>query len=304
MLSIDCQQLAFIREDRQVLENITFQLPQGKMLALAGHNGAGKSTLIKLLLGLLPPAAGELTILGKAAGESRMQVGYLPENVSFYDNMPLGELLSYFAKLKGVAQPRVRALMAEFELEDIAQRKLRHCSKGQRQRLGLAQALLSRPGLLLLDEPTVGLDPSASALMYAQLAALKQQGCAIVVCTHELALVEPHLDLALLLSKGRIQALGDLAGLRRQSSLPQEVWLPAGLDLSRDPVLGPLFKQGKLRIDSADVAEVVAILTQKYHCFDFQLHKASLGELFHHFMASDLGQPVSTGSRNKLGEAA
>ncbi|UZD59057.1 ABC transporter ATP-binding protein [Shewanella algae] len=303
MPSIDCRQLAYVRGDRPVLEDISLQLPQGKLLALLGHNGAGKSTLIKLLLGLLKPAGGELKILGKDAGESPMQVGYLPENVSFYDNMPLGELLNYFAGLKGIGAARVKELLVEFELDGLVKRRLGQCSKGQRQRLGLAQALLSCPRLLLLDEPTVGLDPSASALMYAQLAALKQRGCTIVVCTHELALVEPHLDLALMLANGRMRALGSLDNLRQEADLPQEILLPSRLDLSGDPVLGPSFSAGRLKLAKASVPEAIAILTEQYRCFDFQLPLASLGELFHHFMA-----PLDSNRRNvvpkRFGEAA
>ena len=202
MNAITCDDLVFRRGDRTVLNRIGFELAPGRLLGLIGHNGAGKSTLIKLILGLLKPASGRLEVLGGAPGASPLDVGYLPENVSFYDAMTVEEHLRYFAGLKGVARPRIDELVEELGLGVVLRQRLGQCSKGQRQRLGLAQALLTRPRLLMLDEPTVGLDPAASSLMYRELSALRDAGCAVVVCTHELALVEPYLDQVLLLATG------------------------------------------------------------------------------------------------------
>lgn len=97
---------------------------------------------------------------------------------------------------------------------------MNQCSKGQRQRLGLAQALLAQPKIMILDEPTVGLDPQASSWMYAQLAQLRSQGCTVIVCTHELSLTEPFADLVLMLSGGKLRASGSVAELRREANLP------------------------------------------------------------------------------------
>ena len=182
MNAITCDDLVFRRGDRTVLNRIGFELAPGRLLGLIGHNGAGKSTLIKLILGLLKPASGRLEVLGGAPGASPLDVGYLPENVSFYDAMTVEEHLRYFAGLKGVARPRIDELVEELGLGVVLRQRLGQCSKGQRQRLGLAQALLTRPRLLMLDEPTVGLDPAASSLMYRELSALRDAGCAVVVC--------------------------------------------------------------------------------------------------------------------------
>ena len=206
MNAITCDDLVFRRGDRTVLNRIGFELAPGRLLGLIGHNGAGKSTLIKLILGLLKPASGRLEVLGGAPGASPLDVGYLPENVSFYDAMTVEEHLRYFAGLKGVARPRIDELVEELGLGVVLRQRLGQCSKGQRQRLGLAQALLTRPRLLMLDEPTVGLDPAASSLMYRELSALRDAGCAVVVCTHELALVEPYLDQVLLLASAAAAA--------------------------------------------------------------------------------------------------
>ncbi len=176
MNAITCDDLVFRRGDRTVLNRIGFELAPGRLLGLIGHNGAGKSTLIKLILGLLKPASGRLEVLGGAPGASPLDVGYLPENVSFYDAMTVEEHLRYFAGLKGVARPRIDELVEELGLGVVLRQRLGQCSKGQRQRLGLAQALLTRPRLLMLDEPTVGLDPAASSLMYRELSALRDAG--------------------------------------------------------------------------------------------------------------------------------
>ena len=157
MNAITCDDLVFRRGDRTVLNRIGFELAPGRLHGLIGHNGAGKSTLIKLILGLLKPASGRLEVLGGAPGASPLDVGYLPENVSFYDAMTVEEHLRYFAGLKGVARPRIDELVEELGLGVVLRQRLGQCSKGQRQRLGLAQALLTRPRLLMLDEPTVGL---------------------------------------------------------------------------------------------------------------------------------------------------
>ena len=219
MNAITCDDLVFRRGDRTVLNRIGFELAPGRLLGLIGHNGAGKSTLIKLILGLLKPASGRLEVLGGAPGASPLDVGYLPENVSFYDAMTVEEHLRYFAGLKGVARPRIDELVEELGLGVVLRQRLGQCSKGQRQRLGLAQALLTRPRLLMLDEPTVGLDPAASSLMYRELSALRDAGCAVVVCTHELALVEPYLDQVLLLATGECRGSGTLEDLPRARAL-------------------------------------------------------------------------------------
>ena len=150
--SISCSRLVFKRGARTVLGDVSFNLKKGTLTALIGHNGAGKSTLLKLVLGLLTPFSGSLTVLGAAPGSDPLKVGYLPENVSFYDQMTVGEHLDYFSALKSVGRSRVEELVAQLGLIDVIGQKLSQCSKGQRQRLGLAQALLTSPELLILDE--------------------------------------------------------------------------------------------------------------------------------------------------------
>ena len=282
--TVECSSLFFRRGGREVLRDVSFTLPEGALLGLLGHNGAGKSTLIKLILGLLRPASGTLTVLGGAPGEKPLEVGYLPENVSFYDAMTVQEHLDYFAGLKGVCASRVQELTDELGLGVVLRQRLGQCSKGQRQRLGLAQALLSKPRLLMLDEPTVGLDPAASALMYRELSDLRDSGCSVLVCTHELALVEPYLDRVLLLADGECRGSGTLENLREQAALPALFSGPGIEKALSDPRLAPMARGRRLAVSEGRVSEVVRILTTDHACYDFQLRKADLGMIFAHYV--------------------
>ncbi|MCL1075407.1 ABC transporter ATP-binding protein [Shewanella dokdonensis] len=296
MQTINACELAICLGGQPRLQQVSLQLHSGELLALLGHNGAGKSTLIKLLLGLYQPDSGSLTVLGDKPGRQPLQVGYLPENVSFYPQMQLGELLQYFADLKGINRRRVKQLLAEFGLQHCAKQPLRVCSKGERQRLGLAQALLSQPALLLLDEPTVGLDPLASTFMYQTLQTLRSQGCSIVVCTHELALVEPVLDQLLILEHGRVAASGTLPALQQQAQLPWQIRLPSGHAWHTDPLLAPWLREQQLLFPASLLPQLSQRLTQHWHCVDYQLQPPDLRQLFCHFLAG-------TDARATLAEA-
>ena len=269
MNAITCDDLVFRRGDRTVLNRIGFELAPGRLLGLIGHNGAGKSTLIKLILGLLKPASGRLEVLGGAPGASPLDVGYLPENVSFYDAMTVEEHLRYFAGLKGVARPRIDELVEELGLGVVLRQRLGQCS---------------RPRLLMLDEPTVGLDPAASSLMYRELSALRDAGCAVVVCTHELALVEPYLDQVLLLATGECRGSGTLEDLRAKAALPALITNVGSGDALADPELAPYVRGTRLAVPEGDVARVVRRLTEAHGVYDFQLRKADLGMIFAHFV--------------------
>ena len=282
--SILCENLTMKRGEKTVLDNLSFRLEKGELLALVGHNGAGKSTLIKLILGLIQPVSGKLTVLDGEPGQSPLDVGYLPENVSFYDAMTVEEHLRYFAGLKGIGAHRVAELVEELGLDVVYRQKLGRCSKGQRQRLGLAQALLSKPRLLMLDEPTVGLDPAATALMYRELSRLRDEGCSIVVCTHELALIEPYLDRVLMLSGGECRGFGTLDELRRQASLPVFISQFADERVLADERLSRYRRRDRLMVPENELAAVMKIVTADYGLYDCQVRKADLGMIFARFV--------------------
>jgi Cu-processing system ATP-binding protein len=280
--------------DFTALKQMSFAVKQGQTMALLGHNGAGKSTLIKIILGLIKPDIGEVSLMGGTSEGSGsvssqgvpVRLGYLPENVSFYDKLTGEEILHYFAALKGVSKTKVATLIEEFGLDYAKDRQLKTYSKGMKQRLGFAQAILSEPDILLLDEPTVGLDPHASQFLYSKIAALKQTGCAVIVCTHELSLIEPHIDTAMIVAKGERLALGSLAQLRAQSGLKIQLKCEGLADLAeKEPLLSRLYRHDALYFDREQQDQVVRCLTSQYGKFGFSIMEPGLAEIYRHFMA-------------------
>jgi len=212
---------------RQVaVQEVDLSVRRGECIALAGHNGAGKSTLIKLMLGLISPTRGKLSVLGRnpAAG-GRADVGYLPESLALYPSMTGAETLAFYARLKGQPVARNAALLEKVGIAHAAGRRVATYSKGMRQRLGLAQALLGAPQLLLLDEPTAGLDPALRQSFYQLLGELRERGVTVVLSSHALAEIEGRADRIVIMNCGRKCADGSMSDLRRLAALPTRIRL-------------------------------------------------------------------------------
>lgn len=195
------------------VNGVSAEIPEGQVVGLLGHNGAGKTTLIKLALGLVQPSVGRVQVLDAETGthafvRRRARIGYLPEDVGFWDNLTGCEVLGYFAGLKGVPCRGSAALLRQVGLAAVGDRQVRTYSKGMRQRLGIAQALLGSPDLLLLDEPISGLDPQASQEFFELVDELRAEGKTVVISSHLLAELEPHLNRALIVREGRLIAQG------------------------------------------------------------------------------------------------
>lgn len=199
----------------------------GETIALVGHNGAGKTTLIKLMLGLIRPSSGTVRVLGEdpAAGqfEARQRLGYLPENVSFNMALTGRETLAFYARLKRVPVPSAGALLDRVGLDAAADRRIGTYSKGMRQRLGLAQALLGRPRVLLLDEPTTGLDPALRRSFYDVVAELRADGATVLLSSHALTELEGKADRVVIVNRGVKIADGSLDELRHIAQLPTRI---------------------------------------------------------------------------------
>ncbi len=207
------------------VDDVSLDIHRGEVFGLIGHNGAGKSTLFKMMLGLLAPSAGRIEIAGESvagpeARRVRQKVGYLPENIALWDNLSGLETLRFFARLKGLPTTECAALLARVGLADAGERPVRAYSKGMRQRLGFAQALLGSPQVLFLDEPTTGLDPRAIHFFWDTLAELRAQGLTIVLTSHILAELQHRVDRVAVMANGRVEALGTLAQLRDRFDLP------------------------------------------------------------------------------------
>ena len=211
----------------RAVTDISCVFREGETIALVGHNGAGKTTLIKLMLGLVHPTSGTVRVLGEnpAAGEfeARRSLGYLPENVSFNMALTARETLAFYARLKRVAPGSADALLERVGLEAAADRRVGTYSKGMRQRLGLAQALLGRPRVLLLDEPTTGLDPALRRSFYEIVSELRADGATVLLSSHALTELEGRADRVVIVNRGVKIADGTLEELRHIAQLPTRI---------------------------------------------------------------------------------
>ncbi len=274
------------------LNKINLDLNQGEVLGLFGHNGAGKTTMMKLILGVISPSQGEVNVMGmapdsKAAWHTREKIGYLPENVSFYDQLTGLEVLIYFAKLKGFSKKHAIELLEQVGITHAMNRAVKTYSKGMRQRLGLAQAFIGNPKLLLLDEPTVGLDPIATAEFYQTVDQLKTQGSSVILCSHVLPGVERHIDRAMILSSGNMLAMGSLAELRSSANLPLKI-VPHGIQnlLASQPLFSQYLNADKttLYVPEQDKMQVLKQLLSQPDLADISLETASLDQVYQYYL--------------------
>ncbi|MBV1916277.1 MAG: ABC transporter ATP-binding protein [Pseudomonadales bacterium] len=215
----------------RVLNRVNLSIQAGECVVLAGHNGAGKTTLLKLILGLIKPTEGSVSVLGqdpvnKKSVKAKRSLGYLPERVSFYESMTGLETLKFYSKLKSEPVSQCAALLETVGLDSSAySRSVSTYSKGMKQRLGLAQALLGDPDLLLLDEPTSGLDPTLRRQFYDIIQQKCQAGKAVIVSSHSLVEIEAQADRVIILNKGSVVASGSVQELYQQSDLPLSIQL-------------------------------------------------------------------------------
>ena len=209
----------------RAVDGVDLDIPRGEIFGLIGHNGAGKSTLFKMMLGLVPATQGSIVVGGAQVGgrdfrAARRHLGYLPENVVLYDNLSGLETLRFFARLKHAPQTQCQAVLERVGLQHAGQRPVREYSKGMRQRLGFAQALLGQPRVLFLDEPTNGLDPQAIRDFYATLRGLQADGVTVIITSHILAELQERVDRLAIMAAGKVQAVGSVQALREQTQMP------------------------------------------------------------------------------------
>jgi Cu-processing system ATP-binding protein len=279
----------------EAVRDVSFALPQGARVALVGHNGAGKTTLMKLMLGLARPSAGRVLMLGhdpaEGAREMRRHIGWLPENVTFNGALTGRELLRFFARLKGERPSAADAMLERVGLGAAARRRVGTYSKGMRQRLGLAQALLGAPRALLLDEPTTGLDPEVRQGLYDTLARLADGGTTVLLSSHALEELEGRVERVLILDRGRLVAAGSMAELRGIARLPLRLRLTLAETAAAPPewlAAADLYRFDGRVVELACAPEAKMALLRRAaedaHVTDVELRAPTLDELYAHFL--------------------
>lgn len=227
---IDVQKLTKRFGDFTAVNHVSFQVERGEVLGYLGPNGSGKTTTIRMLLGLLQPSDGEAFVLGKSirtqAEEIRPQVGYMSQKFALYDELTIRENLSFYAGVYGVPgkerSGRVRDMIAMLDLGGSENEQVGELSGGWRQRVALGCALVHRPKLLFLDEPTSGVDPAARRVFWDLIYGLASEGVTIFVTTHYMDEAE-HCHRAGIMFRGNLLALDTPSGLKA-SALPGAAW--------------------------------------------------------------------------------
>ena len=214
------------------LSGVTFSIEPGEIVGFLGPNGAGKTTTIRILTGVTPPSNGEAFIDGLSCTADslsvRERIGYLPENVPLYGDMSVTRFLKFAAEAKGILKPRrteeINRVLEDCALEGMENRLIKFLSKGYRQRVGLAQALLNQPKVLILDEPTIGLDPAQIVEIRGLIGRLSQKAT-ILLSTHILPEVSQLCNRVIILNQGHVVAIDTPEGLRAQTRPSGQVFV-------------------------------------------------------------------------------
>ena len=210
---------SFKRQPLRAVDDVSIRIMPGEVYGLIGPNGSGKSTTMKALLGLVAPTLGQCAIFGKDSlkVDSRNEVGFLPENPYFYKHLSGKETLEFYGKLCGIRgaalKDRVTELLELVDLTGASHRRIGGYSKGMLQRIGLAQALIQQPRLVILDEPTAGVDPIGSREIRDLIFKLREQGITVFLCSHLLEQVQEVCDHVGIIFRGKMVKEGKLEDL-------------------------------------------------------------------------------------------
>lgn len=284
---------------RIAIDHISFSANRGEILGILGPNGAGKTTTMRILAGFMPPSSGMATVAGfdvvEKSLEVRQHIGYLPETVALYPEMTVKDYLHFMADLREVNQPkdRVNEVIQKVHLQDRANGYIRKLSKGMRQRVGLAQALLNSPDVLILDEPTIGLDPAQIIDVRNLIREVGKQHT-VLLSTHILSEVQQLCHRVIILSNGRIIAEDTPNRLQARVSGAQRGSVTVGGDVDGfekvvESVSGVTSVvctgHGSLEFEAnpgKDLRPVIAraLVTENYELLDIHLVTASLEDVF------------------------
>ena len=265
--------LGFIPKTKKILKGISLSVNQGEIFGYLGPNGAGKTTTIKCILGLIFPNQGEIELFGHhhLSLKARAQIGFLPENPYFYDHLTASEFLYFYSQLflikKNEREKKIKNLIRVVGLEESANLQLRKFSRGMMQRIGLAQALLNEPSLVILDEPLGGLDPIGRKEIRDIIVCLKEEGKTVFLSSHILQDIEMICDRVAIIVNGEIINQGAIQDLISEKILFTEIVI-SGVDIKELENMGEPFSERGGRtllkvFKEGDVERVLELVASK-----------------------------------------
>ena len=203
------------------LDNVSLQIPEGKIFGLLGPNGAGKTTLIRIINRITIPSSGEVYFKGRPITQQDVEkIGYMPEERGLYRKMKVGDQAMYLARLKGMGESEAKEALKEwfvrFGIQDWWNKKVEELSKGMAQKLQFITTVVHKPALLILDEPFSGFDPVNADVVRKEILRLKEEGATIILSTHNMESVEELCDSIALINKSRLVITGELEDIRRK----------------------------------------------------------------------------------------
>ncbi|MBR1398555.1 MAG: ABC transporter ATP-binding protein [Alphaproteobacteria bacterium] len=223
-ITLQISQITKVYGQIKASDNLTFTAQKGDIIALLGPNGAGKSTLMNMIAGYLAPTSGKIEILGKNIAEyplfAKENIGFLPEGSPLYPDLSVKMFLKYMAELRNVAKPELNNAIRIANIENVVNQKIETLSKGYRRRVGFAQSILGNPPVLLLDEPTDGLDPNQKDHIRSLIKQMAENKT-IIISTHLLEEAETVCNRIILLNQGKILADGTLEDILKQTKTKQ-----------------------------------------------------------------------------------
>ncbi len=270
------------------INKITFTVNKGEIFGFLGPNGAGKTTTIRLLLDLLRPTSGEIAIFGKTLLHNslsiRQKCGYLPGDFSPYKNLTGEEFLNLSAKIRGVNPALLHRLIKEFALENSLTRKIKYLSHGNRQKIGIIQAFFHEPELVILDEPTTGLDPLMQEKFYIFLQQYQKSGKTIFFSSHNLPEVEKICNRVAIIRRGELVALETLEALRKKRYRRLQITLKQPVDELKLPN-AKLYKKQGLNLEFLITSESATLIKHlsKLPIADFAYPEPDLEEIFMYY---------------------
>ena len=207
----------------KAVDDVSFMIEKGELFGLLGPNGAGKTTAIRCMLDIFKPDSGSIALLGGPMSESKKDlIGYMPEERGLYQDIPLDRCLTYLGSLKGLSPVEVRqrsdGYLERFDLVAYKTKKVKELSKGMQQKAQIIATILHHPELLIVDEPFGGLDPVNTQMVKDLLREQRDQGVTVILCSHQMQLVEELCDRIVLIDHGKVMLYGGLADIRRQFS--------------------------------------------------------------------------------------